>query len=354
MLAHVTGDAPSSAPGSMIDARAKTVAIVGFPDVEALDVVGPFDAFAMANTPDTLRYRCVLLAPSAEAFVTTSGLRIAPDASLAQAPRQLDTVLIAGGRPIRSGVVRAEIAAWLERRASSIRRIGSICTGLYGLAASGLMDGRRAATHWRFAGDVAREFPRLKIDADSIFVNDGRFWTSAGVTAGIDLALALIEKDYGADVALAVARDLVVYLKRDGGQAQYSTPLKFQINARDKLATLVAWMVSHPREDLSVEALAARLDTSVRHVTRKFKDAFGLPPGRVVESLRLDAARQWLLTSRRSIDDIGDAVGFRSADVFRRAFERRFGTTPSNYRARFEPLATTARSSALSSLPGSL
>ena len=316
----------------------RVIGIVGYPDVVALDVVGAFDAFAIAADligGATRAYRCLLLSPGSEPFSAESGLRFTPDFSLDGAPRGIDTVIVAGGGGIRKGSTSGEIAAWLTRRAARVRRIASVCTGIYGVAPTGLLDGRRVATHWRFALDVAQRFPELIVDPDAIYVEDGQFWTSAGVTAGIDLALALIESDHGSDIALQTAREMVVYLKRDGGQTQFSAPLRFQIAARDQLGDLVAWAASHPQEHLTVEALAERVGGSPRNLTRRFINSFGLPPGRVIEILRLDEARRRLVTTRGSIEGVAKSVGFHSADVFRRAFERRFRITPRDYRNRF-------------------
>jgi transcriptional regulator GlxA family with amidase domain len=316
----------------------RVVGIIGYPGVVALDVAGPFDAFAIAAEVArgvTPAYRCLLLGPRDEPFVAESGLRFAPDHALAHAPAQLDTLIVAGGGGALDPAISAPIAAWLKGRAGRCRRVASVCIGIYPLAATGLLDGRRVATHWRFAQDVARRFPALRVDPDAIFVKSGPFWTSAGVTAGIDLALAMIEADHGPELALTVAREMVVYLKRAGGQAQYSAPLKFQTAGRNRLSELIAWISAHPAEDLSVAALAARSCVTPRHLTRKFVKAFGLPPGRVAEMLRLDEACRRLITTQSSVARIAESVGFRSADVFRRAFERRFNTTPRQYRERF-------------------
>ena len=193
----------------------RLIGIVGYPDVVALDVVGAFDAFAIAADMiggSVPAYRCALLSPSSEPFRAASGLRFTPDFALARAPSGIDTIIVAGGGGIRTPSISADIAAWLIRRAARVRRIASVCIGIYGVAPTGLLDGRRVATHWRFALDVARKFPALKVDPDAIYVEDGPFWTSAGITAGIDLALALIEADHGSEVALQVAREMVVYL----------------------------------------------------------------------------------------------------------------------------------------------
>lgn len=320
----------------------RTIGILAYPGVMALDVVGPLDAFAAAaelGAPPTPRYRCLVLGLAAAPFAAESGLLLTPHATLAEAP-PLDTLIVPGGRGLREPAIQAPVRDWLRAAAPRCRRVASVCTGIYGLAATGLLDGRRVATHWRFAADVAQRYPRLRVAPDALYVADGPYWTSAGVTAGIDLALALIEADHGPSLALGVARELVVYLKRDGGQAQYSEPLRFQAANRARLADLVTWIEGHLAADLSVEALAARACVSPRHLTRQCRDAFSLAPAELVEVLRLDAARQRLGAGRGTIERVARSVGFRSADVFRRAFERRFGTTPRLYRSRFSLPAT--------------
>jgi transcriptional regulator GlxA family with amidase domain len=321
-------------------ARGIRIGILGFDGVTALDLVGPADAFAIANEVwqalygGPAPYRITLLGLSGRKFVAESGLSFEAHTPLDDAP-SLDTLIVPGGSGLREPDANARLVAWLQGHARSCRRIASVCTGIYGLAPSGLLDGRRVTTHWRFAHDVARRFPKLVLDDNALFLRDGPYYTSAGITAGIDLSLALIEEDLGPRVALAVARDLVVYLKRPGGQAQYSEPLRMQVLASDRFADLVAWMVGHLDQDLSVEALAARANLSPRHFSRRFNAVFGCAPARYVEDLRMSEARRMLSQDRVGIQRVAAAVGFASTDVFRRAFERRFGLTPLEYRERF-------------------
>ncbi|HEY2124295.1 MAG TPA: helix-turn-helix domain-containing protein, partial [Chthoniobacterales bacterium] len=221
----------------------------------------------------------------------------------------------------RLGPMGAVIAKWVASRAPRIRRIASVCTGIYALAPSGLLDGRKVTTHWRFAQDLARRFPKLRVDPDALFLKDGPFYTAGGITASVDLALALIEEDHGPRVALSVARELVIYLKRAGGQKQYSEPLEFQINSTDRFADLTSWMLGHLRSDLSLEALARRAALSPRHFHRRFKQAFGGTPAVFVENLRLDEARRRLTERTQTIERVADSVGFHSDDAFRCAFQ---------------------------------
>lgn len=320
-------------------ATVRTIGILGYADVQALDLVGPADAFAIAD--EHLRakgsaavYKVVVLGLTRRAFAAESGVLLKPHTTLDRAS-SLDTLLISGGRGLRVREHYQRVANWILERDGSIRRIASICTGIYALAATGLLDGKRVTTHWKFARDVAQRFPRIQVDADAIFIKAGKFYTAAGITAGIDLALALIEEDHGPELALGVARELVVYLKRPGGQEQYSEPLQFQTRSSDRLSDLAPWISAHLKQDLSVESLAERACLSPRHFTRRFKEAFGVNPGEFVENLRLDEARRRLANSSSTIEGVADSVGFGSADSFRRSFERRFRVVPSVYRGRF-------------------
>ena len=310
------------------------IGFLAYDGVQTLDLAGPLDAFSAASSLQPGAYATVVTSLDGASLVSETGLRLAPDCTLADAG-DLDTLILPGGVGLRRPGVAVRLAETLRERAPRLRRIVSICTGLYGLAPSGLADGRRATTHWNFAADLARRFPAIRLEPDALFIKDGPIYTSAGITAAIDLALALIEEDYGPKLALAVARDLVVYLKRAGGQRQYSEPLQFQTRAGDRFADLAAWMVDHLRHDLSVEALAARANLSPRQFNRRFKTVFGASPGQEVERLRLDAAREHLTGSGASIEQVAQSVGFRSDDAFRRAFDRRFGLSPTDYRRRF-------------------
>src|SRR5205085_8755033 len=322
------------------------VGLIGYDGVQALDIVGPSDAFTIAeleseNGKRRPCYEVTIIGITNKPFCAESGVAFEPHTTLTHAPT-LDTLIIPGGRGARIGKSGSLIARWIARPAQRIRRIASVCAGVYALAPTGLLDGRRVTTHWRFADDVARRFPKLRVDHDALFLKDGPFYTAGGITASVDLALALIEEDYGPRVALAVARDLVVYLKRSGGQKQYSEPLEFQINSSDRFAELAVWMVDHLRDNLSLEALARRACLSPRHFTRRFKQTFGGTPAAFVENLRLDDARRRLTERTQTIESVAASVGFNSDDAFRRAFQRRFGVKPSSYRSRFEARATSS------------
>jgi transcriptional regulator GlxA family with amidase domain len=323
----------------------RNVGLLGFDGVNGIDLVGPSDAFAYASAfaekdIGEPAYRLYLIGLDSSPFTSESGLKFVPDRTLADAPA-LDTLIIPGGEGLRVAKTNAKVAAWIKQNNAGVRRIVSICTGIYGLAPTGLVDGRRVATHWRHAQDVRDRYPLLDVDGDTIFALDGRFCTSAGITAGIDLALVLIEQDLGSDIALAVAREMVVYLRRPGGQSQFAEPLRFQTRATDRFAELATWIVAHLSHDLSIDALAARACLSARQFRRRFIETFDCTPAAYVEELRMTEARTKLLSSNVTVERIAASVGFKSADVFRRAFERKLGITPADYRRGFGSLHTT-------------
>jgi len=233
---------------------------------------------------------------------------------------------VPGGQGLRKPHVMSVVAAWIAQSARRAERVASVCTGIYGIAPSGLLDGRRVTTHWKFAKDVAARFPKLRVHDNELFIKDGRFYTSAGVTSGIDLALALIEEDLGPAASLAVARGLVVYVKRPGGQAQFSEPLRFQTASPDRYGELVAYVAAHLGEDLMVEALAQRMAVSPRQFSRQCRVALATTPAELVQRMRLDEAKTRLLEREATVRVVAESVGFRSADAFRRAFEAASGS----------------------------
>ena len=317
--------------------RPKRIAILVYEGVHSLDVAGPLDAFAAATALLPGAYAALTVSLDGAAVTSESGLRMVPDCRL-DAVGEIDTLLIPGGVGLRTqGVVAAAVAAGILARADGVRRIISVCTGIYGLAPTGLLDGLRATTHWKHAADVAARFPKVRIEPDALFIQQGRIYTAAGVTAAIDLALALIEADHGGGLALCVARELVVYVKRAGGQAQYSAPLRFQARADERFAALATWITDNLAGDLRVEALAARVNLSPRQFSRRFAGVFDASPAQAIEMLRLDAARARLTETAAPVAQIAAAVGFASADVFTRAFVRHFGLPPRDYRLRFAP-----------------
>jgi transcriptional regulator GlxA family with amidase domain len=322
----------------------RLVGIIVFEQVTAVDLIGPATTFSRAKirmndsrwSPENVWdcYKALTIGIDAKSCVTECGIVIKPHSDIESAP-PLDTIIVPGGTGIHDPRFNKKITKWLARRAATTRRIAALGTGIYAVAATGLLDGRQVVTHWRFAKDVASRFPKLRVNPNDLFLKDGPFYTSAGATAGIDLSLSLIEEDYGPRVAMTVARDLVVYLKRAGGQEQYSEPLQFQTQSVSRLSDVATWIISHLSQDLSVETLAAKACLCPRHFCRRFKAEFGCTPTDFVEKLRLDEARRRLSTGDNSIENVGLSVGFKSADAFRRAFERRLEINPNDYRRRF-------------------
>jgi transcriptional regulator GlxA family with amidase domain len=315
------------------------IGLLGYEQANALDIAGPAEAFASAfrdNGKGKLErcYEISIIGLTRRPFATESGIVFQPGSTI-ETVAKLDTLIIPGGSGLRVPGINRKVVDWVLERAKNTRRVASVCTGIYALAATGLLDGRRATTHWRFVADVAKRFPILRMTPNALFVKDGAFYSSAGVTAGIDLALALIEEDFGSRMALGVAREMVVYLKRSGGQAQYSEPLQFQVTANERFAELVAWMTNNPTAEMTVESLARRASLSPRQFFRRFKEHFGSSPALFVETLRLNEARRRLSAGEPSIENVAASVGFNGADSFRRAFERRFRVTPSKYRRSF-------------------
>ncbi|MCP5369063.1 MAG: DJ-1/PfpI family protein [Hyphomicrobiales bacterium] len=322
-------------------AAPRQVLMLAYPQCQVLDVAGPMEAFAMADAwAGGGAYRLRLVSPGGGLVATSGPLRLAADAAMADVSGAdlagLDTFIVAGGQGSLAAKRDPRVIDFVRRAAAAARRVASVCTGAFLLAEAGLLDGRRATTHWFDAASLARSYPAVAVDADAVFVRDGSVWTSAGITAGIDLALALIEDDLGRAAALAVARRLVVYMMRPGGQSQFSAQLRMQAPASRRLRELVDWMVSHPDGDLSVAALAGRCGLGERTFLRRFAAETGATPAKYVEHLRFEAARQALETSTAGHDRIARACGFRSAEVMRRVFQRRLGISPSDYRSRFQ------------------
>jgi transcriptional regulator GlxA family with amidase domain len=295
------------------------------------------DVFAAANTlsrDEPKPYRLLTIGIDRAPVRCENGLTLVPDESIDGAP-SLDTLLIAGGEGGRRIAGDAGLLGWIRARAVDTRRVVSVCTGLYILAATGLLQGRAATTHWRYARDLQKRYPGVHMDADQLFVRDGNYYSSGGLTAGIDLALALVEEDLNAHVALAVARELVMYIKRPGNQAQFSAPLEAQTLGEGRMGELVDWLLEHLEEDLGVERLADRVAMSPRNFRRVFSETFGTTPADHIERLRLERACVMLVSGPLSVDRIAAASGFRSGDAFRRAFRARYLASPSEYRARF-------------------
>lgn len=313
----------------------RTIAVILFDDVNAIDVAGPIEAFGCVRTKTgDPAYAIDFWAFGETALRTESGLKLCADRQPPARP-SADILIVPGGKGIRSEPTLAQLSAWLRSHHQSFGRIASICTGAYALAEAGVLNGRDVTTHWAHASDLQKRYPEARVKPDALYLQDGRFYSSGGVTAGIDLALDLIEDDFGSDTAMKVARELVVFLKRTGAQAQFSMPLQMQSGASHRLDEVCKWAASHLDADLSVDTLASRAGLSSRQFARRFRAAFGTPPAAYIKRLRLDGART-LLSQGVSLSRAAHAAGFGSTDGFRRAFEGQFGVTPREYQKRFQ------------------
>jgi transcriptional regulator GlxA family with amidase domain len=312
------------------------ILIVSFPGVLGLDLVGPSEVFATAGQlrPGSYSVETVSNTP---AHATSSGLGLRPDSALPERAEGVDTVVVPGGIGVFRAVDDAELVDWLREVAPAARRVASVCTGAFLLARAGLLDGRRATTHWGFCSLLKRRHPAVDVARDPIFVRDGDVYTSAGVTAGMDLALALVEDDLGPQLALEVARWHVMFVKRPGGQSQFSAALAGQLAEAGPLRELQEWIADNLDADLSVPTLAARAHMSERNFARVFQREVGTTPARYVEGLRLERARIALSESSQPIGSVARSCGFGTATTMRRVFERRLRIRPSDYRARFQP-----------------
>ena len=301
------------------------------PPIQILDLTGPFEVFARCGG-----YRVELVTNDPGGQVSSScGLRLCEAGDYRAVRGSIDTLLVPGGDGAEDLLVDDAFLRWLRRMSRGVRRIGAICTGAFPLAAAGILDGRRAATHWRFCARLQDQFPQVRVEQDPIFLRDGNVYTSAGVMAGIDLALALVEEDHGQSKSLEIARDLVMFLRRPGGQSQFSTVLAAQVSSRRPIEDLQGWILAHLTGDLSVEKLAAHCRMSARHFTRVFTAEKGVTPARFVEQARVESARILLETSGCGMKQAAAQSGFGSVDSLRRAFVRVLRVTPSEYARHF-------------------
>ncbi|MGY8524617.1 GlxA family transcriptional regulator [Paracidovorax citrulli] len=332
----------------------RVVLIVAPDPAQELDVTGPTAVFGQANRLSGRSapvYQIRIASVSDDAIVRTeSGIRLLADAPFHRIGEHLagpvDTLLIVGGAGHAEAAGNAALVNWLRELAPRVRRVGAVCTGAFVLASTGLLDAKRATTHWQHASKLARRHPRVTVDADPIWIEDGGIYTSAGVTAGMDLSLALVEDDLGHATALAVARELVLFLRRPGSQAQFSSALQAQAADSPGLRELQAWIADHLDADLSVDALAERLAMSPRNFARVFARQVGQTPARYVENQRLEAARRMLEQSERRFEAVARLAGFSSADAMRQAFLRHLHTTPERYRSAFRAHAEGAAGAA--------
>jgi transcriptional regulator GlxA family with amidase domain len=319
----------------------RQIAILVYPGVQSLDFTGPLEVFAGAQRliersgRHERGYEINLLSADGKSLQTSSGLTVTPHASLANAPEAIDTLIVAGGYGRKQAASDRVLLEWIAATSATVRRTASVCTGAFLLAAAGVLDGRRATTHWASAAELATRYPAVDVDPEPIFTRDGPIWTSAGVTAGMDLALALVEEDLDRDAALQIARHLVLFLRRPGNQSQFSATLAAQAPAREPLREVQRHVIEHPADDLSVEALAARACMSPRHFARAFAAESGVTPARYVEQVRLEAARRRLEDTAEPVAAVAAACGFPTAETMRRTFLRALDVGPAEYRRRF-------------------
>ena len=312
---------------------ARSVLICLFDQVQSLDVTGPLEVFAGANTYFGHEvYRISTASPGGRVVRTSSGLAITPDADL-RTLREPHTLVVPGGQGTREP--EAELVAWVRETGSAARRIVSVCTGAFVLAEAGLLDGRRVTTHWAACDTFARRFPLVEVDSEPIFVRDGKVITSAGVTAGMDLALAVVEDDLGRDAALTIARHLVMFLRRPANQTQFSEQLSAQLAQREPIRDVQRWVADNPGRDLTVEALARRANLSPRQFARAFAAEVGVTPGKYVDRMRLETARRLLEDTGDGVAEIARRCGYGTPESMRRAFLRTVGVGPAEYRRRF-------------------
>ena len=322
--------------------KPRRVVLATFPGAQILDVTGPLEVFSTAGREVRERspgaadpYRLEVVASRAGPIETSSGIEVVARASVRGLRGRIDTLIVAGGEGTEDAIRDDALMGWIRRAGPRARRLASVCSGAFLLAEAGLLDGRRATTHWRGCDLLARQYPKVRVEPDPIFVRDGRVYTSAGVCAGMDLALALVEEDLGREIALAVAQRLVLFLKRPGGQSQFSAQLKAQAAAREPLRDLQGYIAENPDGDLTVEALAERVGMSPRNFARVFGREVGTTPARYVEQTRVEAARRRLEESDDPVETVAGDCGFGSAETLRRSFLRILNVAPSDYRDRF-------------------
>src|SRR5437588_2705671 len=332
-----------SPPRTAVQPRTRRIVFVAAPGTEIIDLVGPLQVFARAaemfgkqNPGSPPIYSVEVVTTSAHrSFVANCGLRIIAHKTFREVRGKIDTLLVAGGSAIENDEISIELVRWLRKTARRVGRIGSVCTGAMLLARAGLLDGRRATTHWNWCHVLIKRAPRADVDPNPIFVRDENVYTSAGVTAGMDLALALVEEDQGSSLALQVARNLVLYLRRPGGQSQFSAALSLQLTDRKPLPELESWVLDNLNKPLTVSVLAQRVAMSPRNFARVFTKEMKTTPAKFVERLRLEAARRRLEESQNSLETIAGECGFGNVNSMRNVFQRALRIAPGHYRRHF-------------------
>lgn len=345
----------SETPGEPLRHRVRNIAIAAFDGVEIIDLTGPMEVFSFTNLGRQTSglsaepvYNIQVLAKQAGPVTASCGLRILADGAYREVDGDIDTLIIPGSPDVNAILADPDLMAWVLYMSSRVRRLVSVCTGAFLLAKTGLLDGRCATTHWAYCDRLIADYPQIKVEPDRIFVRDDLISTSGGITSGIDLALSLVEEDWGQEQALAVARYLVMFLKRPGGQSQFSGYLVSESTKNQDLRKLQLWIMENPGEDLRIEVLAEHMAMSTRNFARVFQEETGMTPAKFVEKARVDAARHLLGSTEHRIDNIAVLAGFGDPERMRRAFLRNMGINPQDYRERFrfqgvKPIATLTR-----------
>ncbi len=315
---------------------ARDVVLVVFPGIQGLDLIGPAEVFAATDEEvGGPTYRLQVVASEAGPLATSSGITVSAEEAITDVEGPVDTLMVMGGNGTSEALADEHLLTHIARLATDARRVTSVCSGAFLLAEAGLLDGRRATTHWRVCDQLAARFPAVRVEPDPIYVRDGHIWTSAGVTAGMDLALALVEDDHGRDVALAIARRLVLFLRRPANQSQFSAALRSQVAERDGIREAQRLVVEHPEGDCSVAVLARTAAMSERNFARCFTAEVGVTPARYVEQVRTETARRLLEDTDRGVEAVAATAGFGTAETMRRTFLRLLRTSPTEYRRRF-------------------
>lgn len=329
-------------PPSPNQPKIRKIGILAFPGAEILDIAGPFEVFSFANIGlqqegklNEAAYPIEVIAEQPGPITTLSGLQILATHSYHEIPTDIDTLLIPGAYDMLPLLENKPLIDWIIQMEPQVRRLASVCSGAYLLAECGLLDRRRATTHWAYSDQLQQRYPSIDMQPDQIYIRDEHIYTSGGITSGIDLALALVAEDWSQELALFIARYLVVFLQRPGGQSQFSAYLLSRSSKRPDFRELQAFIIEHPEQDLSVEALADRMAMSPRNFARQFVIETGMTPAKFVELARLDAARQYLTGSDLSIESVADKAGFNDPERMRRTFIRQLGVNPQGYRSRF-------------------
>lgn len=326
-----------------LQSKTRFIVMLGFPGAQVLDITGPMEIFKGANDvvarnrlSDIRPYQLTLATREGGLFETTSGIRLAADCDLTALAAPIDTLLVSGGDGVIEALRDETLIRFIRQASKKARRVASVCSGSFLLAQAGLLDGRRATTHWRSLDTLAKYFPKITVERDALYVRDGKFSSSAGVTAGMDLSLALVGEDCGQRVALEVARDKVLFMIRSGRQSQFSTHLMLEKAENHSLQGVMKWALDNLHADLTVEVMAGRAAMSPRNFARAFAREIGATPARFIEQARIDAARRKLEDGRAAVDVIATDCGFGNSERMRRAFHRHMGLSPHAYRERFQ------------------